>query len=183
MNSRAPQEISCTRGPESKPGTANPAYPRQGHHNNTHTPAQTQSPRSPWAQRVQQGTLCAHPTPAGTRQRHLQGSDANSSSPVGSAAPKLPTASSWVGSAAPCFTACLPSAQAAAGCAGEECHCCQLLPAQRGRAAPGGSPALQPRSSAGGMPHLMKVNGTSAWQLQPVLSQSQQRGTHDSSQT
>lgn len=32
------QEISCTRGPENKPGAAIPAYPRQGHSNNTHTP-------------------------------------------------------------------------------------------------------------------------------------------------
>lgn len=44
-----------------------------------------------------------------------------------------------------CFTACSLSAQAAAGCAGEECHCCQLLPAaaQRGQASPRGSPELQ----------------------------------------
>lgn len=151
------REISCTRDPENKPGAAIPAYPWQGHGNNTHTHLlQHKFPHFPLDTECSRAGLRAHPTARGHTAKALTGLGCElqhaASSPVGSAAPELPRASSRVGSAAPCFTPCLSSAQAAAGCAGEECHCCQLLPAaaQRGQASPRGSPELQPRSSAGG---------------------------------
>lgn len=186
------QEISCTRGPENKPGAAIPAYPWQGHGNNTHTHthtcSSTNSHISLWTQSAAGPDSEPTPPPAGTRQRHLQDSDANSSTqpalPLEVLLPNSPEP-------APGLEVLLPASLPA-------CLQRRLLPAALVRNAIAASSFQQPRSGdrhhpeearscspaaqLGGMPQLMKVNGTSSWQLQPALSQSQQRGAPDSPQ-
>lgn len=156
----------------------------------THTPAPAQIPTFPSGHSVQPGRTPSpphHPRAHGKgtyRTRMRTPARSQLSLPLEVLLPNSPEP-------APGLEVLLPASLPA-------CLQRRLLPAALVRNAIAASSFQQPRSGhrhhpeealscspaaqLGGMPQLMKVNGTSSWQLQPALSQSQQRGAPDSPQ-